>query len=99
MTHFSTSNASYGQKKGWESNCQFDSRPLKVENRPDSLSCRWHATYRWKYLDKGYNFTLDLTRIGGLQKKVMSLQNRNSPNFENFRTSNLGVSGQIHIWV
>jgi len=25
---------SYGQKKGWESNWQFDSRPLKVENRP-----------------------------------------------------------------
>jgi hypothetical protein len=25
---------SYGQKKGRESNCQFDSRPLKVGNRP-----------------------------------------------------------------
>jgi hypothetical protein len=25
---------SYGQKKGWESNWQFDSRPLKVGNRP-----------------------------------------------------------------
>ncbi len=25
---------SYGQKKGRESNCQFDSQPLKVRNRP-----------------------------------------------------------------
>jgi len=36
---------SYGQKKGRESNWQFDSRPLKVGNRPDSLVRRWRATY------------------------------------------------------
>jgi hypothetical protein len=29
----------------------FDSRPLKVKNRPDFLACRWHATYHWKSLD------------------------------------------------
>ncbi len=44
MTHLDTSNTSYGQKKGWESNWQFDSRPLKVRNRPDFLAFRWHAT-------------------------------------------------------
>jgi hypothetical protein len=32
MTHLDTSNTSYGQKKGWESIWQFDSRPLKVKN-------------------------------------------------------------------
>ncbi len=37
MTHLDTSNTSYGQKKGQESNWQFDFRPLKVKNRPDSL--------------------------------------------------------------
>jgi hypothetical protein len=37
MTHLDTSNASYGQKKGRESNWQFDSRSLKVRNRPSSL--------------------------------------------------------------
>jgi len=33
MNHLETSNTSCGQKKGRESNWQFDSRPLKVENR------------------------------------------------------------------
>jgi hypothetical protein len=56
MTHLYTWNTSYGQKKGQESNWQFDSRPLKVGNRPDFLVCRWHVTYRWKALDEGYNF-------------------------------------------
>jgi hypothetical protein len=34
MSHLDICNASYGQKKGQESNLQFDSRPLKVGNRP-----------------------------------------------------------------
>jgi hypothetical protein len=54
------------QKKGRESNWQFDSRSLKVRNRPDLLACRWRATYHWKALDEGYNFVLDLISIGGL---------------------------------
>jgi hypothetical protein len=49
---------------------QFDSRPLKVRNRPDFLACKWHATYCWKALDKGYNFALDLISIGGLHTKL-----------------------------
>ncbi len=32
--HLDICSPSYGQKKGWESNWQFDSRPLKVGNRP-----------------------------------------------------------------
>jgi hypothetical protein len=70
MTHLDTSNTSYGQKKGEESNWQFDSRPLKVKNRPDFLTCRWCATHRWKDFDKGYNFSLDLISIEGLQAKL-----------------------------
>jgi hypothetical protein len=70
MTHLDSSNTSYGQKKGWESNWQFDSRPLKVKNHPDFLAFRWHATYRWKNLDKGYNFASDLISIRGLQTKL-----------------------------
>jgi hypothetical protein len=31
--HLDICNPSYGQKKGRESNCQFDSRPQKVKNR------------------------------------------------------------------
>jgi hypothetical protein len=54
---------SYGQKKGRESNWQFDSRPLKVGNRPlpdVRFEC---ATWHWKDLDEGYNFGSDLVAI------------------------------------
>jgi len=34
IDHLNIYNPSYGQKKGRESNWQFDSRPLKVGNRP-----------------------------------------------------------------
>jgi hypothetical protein len=46
-----------------ESNWSFDPRPEKVRNRPNLLSYRGLVTYRWKYLDKGYNFALDRTSI------------------------------------
>jgi hypothetical protein len=32
--------------------------------------CRWCATYCWKTLDKGYNFSFDLIAIGGLRAKL-----------------------------
>ncbi len=70
MTHLGTYNTSYGQNKGWETNCQFNSQPLKVGNCPDSLMCRWHATYCWKVFDKGYNFSWNLTSIKGLHTKL-----------------------------
>jgi hypothetical protein len=69
MTHLDIWNTSYGQKKGQESNW-FDSWALKVRNRPDFFACRWHATYRLKSFDKGYNFSLNLISIGGLHKKL-----------------------------
>jgi hypothetical protein len=53
-----------------ESNNQFDSWPLKVRNHPDLLMCRWHGTYHWKNINKGYNFALDLTSIEGMHKKL-----------------------------
>jgi len=74
MTHLDIWNISYGQKKGHESNCKFDSRPLKVRNGPDSLACWWYETYCWKALDEGYNFTLDLISIGGLHTKLWNLK-------------------------
>jgi hypothetical protein len=45
MSHLDICSPSYGQKKGRESNWQFDSRPLKVGNRPDSDVCRRSATW------------------------------------------------------
>jgi hypothetical protein len=72
MTHLDICNTSYGQKKGRESNWQFDSRTRKVRNPPDSLVRMWHATCRWKALDECYNFDSDLIPIGGLHKKLWS---------------------------
>jgi hypothetical protein len=70
MTHLDIWNTSYGQKKGQESNWQFDFRPLKVRNWPNFLACRWREKYFWKALNKGYNFSLDLISIRGLQTKL-----------------------------
>jgi hypothetical protein len=60
ILHLDIKNTSCGQKKGGESNSResasFDSRPLKVENRPKILGCRERATYHWKGLDEIYNF-------------------------------------------
>ncbi len=70
MTHLDTQKTSHGQKEGRKSNCQFDSRPLKVRNRLDFLVCRWHAIYCWKNLNEGYNFALNLISIKGLHVKL-----------------------------
>jgi hypothetical protein len=70
IVHFDIWNTSYGQKKGRESNCQFDSRSEKVKNRPDLLSYRGCVTYRWKALDKSYNFASDRISIRGLVAKL-----------------------------
>jgi len=72
MNHLDICSTNYGQKKGQESNCQFDSRPLKVRNRPDPGACRWSMTHCWKALEESYNFALDLISIGGLSKKLWS---------------------------
>ncbi len=85
MTHSDIWNTSYGQTKGRESNWQFDSRSLKVRNRPNFLVCRWRATYRWKALHEGYNFSLNLILIGGLHKKLWP--------YKVARVPILGISG------
>jgi hypothetical protein len=91
MTHLDTWNTSYAQKKGRESNWQFDSRALKVENRPNFLVCRWCATYRWKALNE---VALDFIFNWRFLKKVMGPKSRENPKFENFRDSHLGVPRQ-----
>jgi hypothetical protein len=62
--HLDTCSPSYGQKKGRESKWQFDSRPLKVRNRPLPDIRFEKATRRWKDLDKGYNFGSKRIAIG-----------------------------------
>jgi len=70
IAHLDIWNTSYGQKKGQESNWQFDSRPEKFGNPPNLLGCRQRATYRWKALNDSYNFFSDRTSIRGLLAKL-----------------------------
>jgi hypothetical protein len=72
MSHLDICSLSYGQKKGRESNWQFDSRPLKVRNRPVPDVRSESATWRWKALFQGYNFGLDLVPIGGRGEELRS---------------------------
>jgi len=70
MSHLDICSPSYGQKKGRDSNWQFDSRPQNVGNRPDPGVCRWSATHRWKALEESYKFALDLIPIRGLSREL-----------------------------
>jgi hypothetical protein len=72
MSHLDICSPSYGQKKGRESKWQFDSRPLKVRNRPVPDVRSRSATRRWKALFEGYNFGLDLVPIGGRGEELRS---------------------------
>jgi hypothetical protein len=70
MSHLDICSQSYGQKKGRESNWQFDSRPLKVGNRPLPDVCSRSATWRWKALEESYNFGSNLVPIQAWGKKL-----------------------------
>jgi len=72
MGHLDIFSTSYGKKKGQKSNWQFDSRPLKVGNRPGPGACRWSTTHLWKALEGSYKFALNLISIGGLSKELWS---------------------------
>ncbi len=52
MSHSDIWSISYVRKKGRESKWQFDSRPLKVGNRPNSLACRKCANTIGKLLTR-----------------------------------------------
>jgi hypothetical protein len=72
MSHLDICSSSYGQKKGRESNWQFDSWPLKVGNRPLPDVRSGSATWRWKALFEGYNFGWDLVPIRGRGEELWS---------------------------
>ncbi len=70
MSHLDICSPSYRQKKGRESNWQFDSRPLKVRNRPLPNVCKRSAIRHWKAPKESYNFDLDLTPIKGRSHEI-----------------------------
>jgi hypothetical protein len=63
--HLDICSPSYGQKKGRESNWQFDSRPLKVGNRPVPDVRSGSATRSWKDLFENYKIGSDLVAFQG----------------------------------
>jgi hypothetical protein len=98
MSHLDICSTSYGRKKGRESNWQFDSRPPKVGNRPDSGACRWSVTHRWKVLEDSYSFSSDLVRSEFEVRSYEHPKSRESKPGQ-FRDSTLGVSGKRAIWM
>jgi hypothetical protein len=96
--HSDLCSPSYGQKKGRESNWQFDSRPLKVGNRPLPNVALKSATRRWKPLDKSYNFDLGLVPIEALGEELWSFK---VPGVQpgQFRDSISGVPTKCAIWM
>jgi len=96
--HSDICSPSYWQKKGRESNWQFDSRPLKVRNRPLLNVALKSATRRWKAFDESYNFALGLVpiRVWGEELwpfKVPEVQPRQ------FRDSISGIPTKCAIWM
>jgi hypothetical protein len=96
--HSDICNPSYGQKKGRESNWQFDSRPLKVGNRPLSDVRIESATRRWKDLDEGYNFDLDLVAIERHNRELWPFKVPGVQSWQ-FRDSISRVPTKCAIWM
>jgi hypothetical protein len=96
--HLDICNPRYGQKKGRESNWQFDSRPLKVSNRPLPDVRIESAIRRSKDLDEGYKFNSDLVAIRLCSRELWAPE---VPGLQpgQFRDSNLGVPGKSAIRV
>jgi hypothetical protein len=99
MGHLDICSTSYVWKKGRESNLQFDSRPLKVGNRPDLGACRRSLTHHWKALKESYKFALDFTPIKELWARSYELPKSWESKPGQFRDSHLGVPGQTTIWM
>ncbi len=100
--HLDIFSPSYGQKKGRQSNWQFESRPLKVRNRSLPDVCSGSVTRSWKTLDKSYNFGSNLVPI---RARVEKLWFPKAPGVQigtvsgQFRDSTFKVPGKRAIWM
>ncbi len=105
--HLDIYSPNYGQKKGQESNWQFDSRPLKVENRSLPDLRIESAICRRKDLTEGYKFGSDLVAIRLCSRELWApkVSGLHPGQFSGqFRDSNLGVptvpgKSDIRAWV
>jgi hypothetical protein len=71
------------QKKGRESNWQFDSQPLKVGNRPDPGVCSWSATHLGKLLRRATSLleTSSQSQVWGRNYELLKSRGLNQDNF------------------
>jgi hypothetical protein len=96
--HLDIYSPSYGQEKGRESNWQFDSRPLKVGNRWLLDIQIGSAIRRWKDLNEGYNFRLNIVAIQLCSRELWRFKVPGVPPGQN-RDSISGVPGICAIWM
>jgi hypothetical protein len=92
MSHLDICSPSYGQKKGQESNWQFDSRPLKVENGYDPDVCRRSADGDRKLLRRAITSVRPHPNQMS-EPEDMNSQSPGSPTLDSFGTP-LGSPGK-----
>jgi hypothetical protein len=95
--HLDICNPSYGQKKGWESNWQFDSRPLKVGNRPLPDVFSRSATWRWKSFQQELQVWFKARLDSSLGREVMNAQSPGSPYRDSFEKKPFGCSPRAEL--
>jgi hypothetical protein len=86
MTHLDIWNTSDGQKKGQESNWQFDSRPLKVRNRPNFFCVQVTCNIPLESSRQGLQLCFRPHLNQSFARKVIGMQSCRSPNVNNFET-------------
>jgi hypothetical protein len=98
MSHLDICSMSYGRKKGRESNWQFDSRPLKVRNRPDPGVCRWSVIHIGKFSRRATTLlqTSSQSKVG--TRSYECPKSRESKPGQ-FQDSTLGVPRKSAIWM
>jgi hypothetical protein len=94
IAHLDIWNTSYSQKKGRESNCQFDFWPQKVRNWPDLLGYRWCATYCWKKLSTRATTLLQIAPPSEVYSQSYGAPKSWESQLARFRDSHSGVPGK-----
>jgi hypothetical protein len=70
---------------------------LILDSRPDSLMCKWRATYSWKAFDEGYNFSLDLILIESMHTKLWGPKIAKVPTLRISRLLNGNFGTKCHL--
>jgi len=87
MSHLDICSTSYGQKKGRESNYQFNSRPRKVENQPNPTPMRVGGVqHTAEKFSTRATTVLQTCPNWKFKQKVIVPQSCKSPNHGSFKT-------------